>query len=110
VAFTQDGRSPLPGISHWVDEGIQNAKTAVYVNPVGLGSGPFSMTIKYKKDAKALARKQVVLADARLANLLNAELIGFATEPTYRDDEKRIPIWQPVCAIPSSHRPRSGNG
>jgi hypothetical protein len=37
---------------------------AVYVAPVGLGAGPFSMTSKYKKDAKALAKKQVALAGA----------------------------------------------
>jgi len=61
-------------VSHWVDEGVQNAKDKVYVAPVGLGAGPFNMTNKYKKAAKALAKKQVALAGARLANLLNAEL------------------------------------
>jgi hypothetical protein len=61
-------------VSHWVAEGVQNAKDAVYVSPVGLGAGPFTKTSKYKKDAKALAKKEVALAGARLANLLNAEL------------------------------------
>ena len=61
-------------VDHWVDEGVQNAKTAVYVSPVGLGSGTFTVTAKYAKAVKALAKKRVALAGARLANLLNAEL------------------------------------
>jgi hypothetical protein len=61
-------------VSHWVDEGVQNAKDSVYVAPVGLGAGPFTITNEYQKAAKALAKKQVALAGARLANLLNAEL------------------------------------
>jgi len=61
-------------VSHWVAEGVQNAKDFVYVSPVGAGTGSFTLTKKYKGAAKALAKKQVALAGARLANLLNAEL------------------------------------
>jgi hypothetical protein len=60
--------------SHWVAEGIENAKNAVYVAPIGQGAGPFVITDNYRKHAKALAKKQVALAGERLANLLNAEL------------------------------------
>jgi hypothetical protein len=61
-------------VSHWVDEGVHNATNAVYIDPVGLGAGPFVLTKEYQKSAKALAKKQVALAGERLANLLNAEL------------------------------------
>jgi hypothetical protein len=52
-------------VSHWVAEGVQ---------PRWGGYGVFTLTKKYKSAAKALAKKQVALAGARLANLLNAEL------------------------------------
>jgi len=58
----------------WIDAGIQNAKTAVHLSPIGLGAGPFTMSSKYEKAAKALAKKEVALAGTRLANLLNSEL------------------------------------
>jgi hypothetical protein len=61
-------------VSHWVNEGVQNSKNSVYVGPVGLGPGPFTVTTTYQNAAKTLAKKQVALAGARLANLLNAEL------------------------------------
>ena len=61
-------------MSHWVAEGVQNAKDSVYTGPVGAGAGPFSLTDDYKTAAKALAKKQVALVGARLANLLNSEL------------------------------------
>jgi len=61
-------------VSHWVDEGVQNAKDSVYTGPVGAGTRSFVLTARYKKAAKALAKKEVALAGARLANLLNAEL------------------------------------
>src|SRR5262249_3405739 len=61
-------------VRHWVDEGVHNATNTVYISPVGLGAGPFVLTKKYQKSAKALAKKQVALAGERLANILNAEL------------------------------------
>jgi len=61
-------------VGHWVAEGIQNAKDSVYTGPVGAGAGPFTLTENYKNPAKALAKKQVALAGARLANLLNSQL------------------------------------
>ncbi len=61
-------------VSHWAAEGLQNAKDSVYTSPVGAGAGPFTLTKKYQNAAKALAKKEVALAGARLANLLNSEL------------------------------------
>ncbi|MGZ5545412.1 MAG: S1/P1 nuclease, partial [Limisphaerales bacterium] len=61
-------------VSHWVDEGVQLAKTRVYGPPIGKGTGPFKLTDGYKKNAKLIAQEQVALAGERLANLLNAEL------------------------------------
>jgi hypothetical protein len=58
----------------WIAESFQAAKSAVYVSPVGAGSGPFSLTAKYKRAAKKLAKQRVELAGERLANLLNTEL------------------------------------
>jgi hypothetical protein len=58
----------------WITESFGEAKTDVYVQPIGPGTGPYSLTKKYKKHAQALAKQRVALAGARLANVLNAEL------------------------------------
>jgi hypothetical protein len=58
----------------WVQEGFDRAQSQVYANPIGAGIGPFSLTVSYRNAAFALATKEVALAGARLANLLNAEL------------------------------------
>lgn len=58
----------------WITESFGEAKTNVYVKPVGPGTGPYTLTRKYKKHAQALAKQRVALAGARLANALNAEL------------------------------------
>ena len=62
-------------VSVWVDESFTNAKSKVYKNPpIGVGPGPFTLTAGYRNAARALARKRVALAGARLANILNTEL------------------------------------
>ena len=38
------------------------------------GPEPFSLTTKYRTDAKKLAQERLALGGARLANLLNNEL------------------------------------
>lgn len=58
----------------WIDDSFKLAKLKVYVDPVGAGDGPFQSTTKYATAAKTLARRQVALAGARLAAVLNAEL------------------------------------
>jgi hypothetical protein len=56
----------------WIQEGFDLAVSAIYVSPIGAASGPFPVDDAYQKAALALAKKQISLAGARLANLLNA--------------------------------------
>jgi hypothetical protein len=61
--------------SHWITESFEAAQATVYrMPPIGVGAGPFTITSTYRNTAKALARKRVALAGARLANILNQEL------------------------------------
>jgi hypothetical protein len=62
-------------VSNWLDESFKAAKATVYKKPpIGVGKGPFTITAAYRNSAKALARKRMALAGARLANILNQEL------------------------------------
>ena len=62
-------------VNDWLDESFNAAKATVYKQPpIGVGNGPFTITAAYRSSAKALARKRVALAGARLANILNNEL------------------------------------
>jgi len=56
----------------WIKESFDLAVGAIYVSPIGAGAGPFTLDDAYQKAARALAKKQIALAGARLANLLNA--------------------------------------
>ena len=58
----------------WINESFALAKQYVYVTPIGLGAGPFTLTPAYEKKARAIANQRVALAGARLGNLLNKEL------------------------------------
>jgi hypothetical protein len=58
----------------WVQETFELAKAEVYRPPIGDGGGPFTMTPTYRASARSVARKQIALAGARLANVLNTEL------------------------------------
>ncbi|HVZ74006.1 MAG TPA: S1/P1 nuclease [Polyangia bacterium] len=58
----------------WVAEGLELAKTAVYVAPIGLGDGPFAIDAAYQAAAEKLGRARIALAGARLANLINDAL------------------------------------
>lgn len=61
--------------AHWISESFALATRQVYKSPpIGAGSGPFTLTNKYKAKAKTLARERVALAGARLAKILNDEL------------------------------------
>ena len=62
--------------THWINESFDLAKNNVYVDPpIGKGgAGPYTLTNKYKTDAKLLAQKQIALAGMRLGKMLNAEL------------------------------------
>jgi hypothetical protein len=58
----------------WVHDGLQLARNKVYRPPIGARAGPYILTPAYRTSAKSVARKQIALAGARLANVLNAEL------------------------------------
>jgi hypothetical protein len=58
----------------WIIESFDLAQGEVYRSPVGKGAGPFSLTAKYRNNSHQVMEKQIALAGARLANLLNAEL------------------------------------
>ncbi len=60
--------------SEWVEEGLKAAQNSVYVPPVGIAAGPFQLSGEYKLAAQKLAAERVVLAGARLGNLLNQAL------------------------------------
>lgn len=60
--------------SAWIDESFRAAQKAVYVAPVGVGAGPFTLDEQYKTNARELAAQRIALAGARLANLLNQAL------------------------------------
>jgi hypothetical protein len=55
----------------WTAEGLDLAQTKVYVTPIGVGTGPFTVTAAYQADIADLGKKRIALAGARLANLLN---------------------------------------
>jgi len=60
--------------AEWVQESFQAAQKWVYVDPIGVGNGPFTPNGAYKANAKKVAEERVALAGARLGNLLNTEL------------------------------------
>ncbi|HVV52999.1 MAG TPA: S1/P1 nuclease [Polyangia bacterium] len=123
AAIDEASRLPTPdrglaGIADeakWVEESFQLAKTAVYIDPVGIGPGPFTVDGKYKEHARAIAVNQVALAGARLANLLNDALktvavgshtgvepssgqgVGAATERMVMFNERTGKYHDPAC-------------
>ena len=59
----------------WVDEGVETAKAEAYKSPpIGSSTGPFLVDQDYKDNAHRVAREKILLAGARLADLLNNEL------------------------------------
>lgn len=58
----------------WINESFGLARKFVYVPPIGLGAGPFTLTPAYEKTAREIANQRVALAGARLGNILNKEL------------------------------------
>jgi hypothetical protein len=66
--------SDVADAQSWIQAGFTLARTRVYIAPVMNGDGPFRATPKYTSAAKKLARHQVALAGARLAELLKEDL------------------------------------
>lgn len=58
----------------WAAESYALAKSSVYVDPIGPGLGPFTVTAAYTANAQQIAEQRVALAGARLANLLKTAL------------------------------------
>lgn len=58
----------------WAVESYALSKSAVYVDPVGAGLGPFTLSEAYTANSQQIARQRVALAGARLANLLKTAL------------------------------------
>jgi S1/P1 Nuclease len=75
-----DGRvSPTSNtdVDAWLRESFEIAQSDVYVQPVGVGKGPFTLDSAYKKHARVVAEERVWLAGNRLADFLN-EALGTA--------------------------------
>jgi hypothetical protein len=68
------GLAAVADETKWVNESFQAAKDSVYIDPIGIGPGPFILTDDYKANAAKVATVRVALAGTRLANLLNAAL------------------------------------
>jgi hypothetical protein len=60
--------------SVWINESFWLAKKYVYVEPIGVGAGPFTVTPQYKTKALEIANLRVAIAGARLGRILNMEL------------------------------------
>ena len=60
--------------SQWIQESFEIAKQSVYASPIGVGAGPFTTDSTYKTAGVTIADRQIALAGARLANLLNVAL------------------------------------
>jgi hypothetical protein len=58
----------------WAAESFALAGTAVYVDPVTAGLGPFTHDTAYTARTEQIARQRVALAGTRLANLLKTAL------------------------------------
>lgn len=58
----------------WTAESYALAMSDVYVDPVGPGLGPYTMTDAYTSNMQMIAQQRVALAGARLANLLKTAL------------------------------------
>lgn len=58
----------------WFNESAALAQKYAYTSEIGPDKGPYQLSDQYLQNAKAVAQKQVALAGARLANLINAAL------------------------------------
>ena len=96
----------------WVEQSFQAATMAVYIEPIGVGPGPYTVDSNYEKRAHTLALKMVALAGARLANLLNDSLktavvgaqprthehpVGVATERMVMFNQHSLKFHDPNC-------------
>jgi hypothetical protein len=64
----------IEDVSAWVKESFVLAQQVVYVPRIGTGAGPVRLDAAYRAQARKAARRQIALAGARLARLLNSAL------------------------------------
>ena len=74
LAAADPAQASIADEHQWVEESLVLAKTNVYVEPVGNGAGPFTLSAAYRDSANQIARRRVALAGARLAKLIEASL------------------------------------
>ena len=74
LAKASPAKAAITDQAAWIDEGFELAKSAVYVSPIGIGVGPFTIDHDYQLAAAKLGRARMALAGARLARLLNDAL------------------------------------
>jgi hypothetical protein len=67
-------KAAIGDVAVWIQEGFDLAQSAVYVAPIGVGAGPFTITPQYQAKAVKLGHARIVLAGRRLANLINQAL------------------------------------
>jgi hypothetical protein len=61
-------------VHDWLMESFDACQKLVYTDPIGEGSGPFTITEEYRSKGREFAKKRVSLAASRLASVLNREL------------------------------------
>src|SRR5206468_10279194 len=49
-------------VADWIRDSLQDAENKVYVQPIGLGLGPFTITKEYEDEARQLAQVRIALA------------------------------------------------
>lgn len=74
LAAADPTQAGISDVATWGEESFDLAKSKAYVDPVQVGTGPFTLTAAYNSSAEKVAKTRVALAGARLANLLNSEL------------------------------------
>jgi hypothetical protein len=74
LAAADATQASLEDEHQWLEESLALAKMQVYVEPVGNGAGPFTLSSAYRENARQIAQRRVALAGARLAKLLEASL------------------------------------
>jgi len=61
-------------VADWLTESVNDAKQFVYVDPIGLGVGPFTINDTYRNNAKTVVDRRIAVGGARLARIINQEL------------------------------------
>lgn len=74
IAAPSKTKAAISDESKWINESFLAAKKSVYVDPVGVGLGPYTLDATYRANVRKVAKSRVALAGVRLANLINGEL------------------------------------